>query len=472
MKTILIFLLLTSSFCYSQYRTTRQNGVLVRTEEFVSNSPGNMISNSVLVATYKDSSAVSFYYPSFQLTRFNSSRNDGTPTSIIWTDANGFFKRSPIPAFLTTEVDPHWQAEKINYYDKTTSDGRYLQSFTEVDGSITNELQTLSKTGDNLTISSGNTIALNIPAAQVNVDWNSSSGVTQILNKPTLATVATSGSYNDLANKPTIPTNTNQLTNGAGFITGYTETDPTIPAYAKTLTAFSVIKTSTDPLYYPLTGNPSNFLTSVPAQSFSSLTGIPTTLAGYGITDAVPNTRTVNGYALSSNVTLAKSDIGLGNVDNTSDLNKPISTATQTALNGKLSMEVDGSVTNELQTLSISGSNLSISSGNTVALPIAVDYTNTVAVAGGAGNAVFYLTSDKTSTGTALYTTVTYVNPVVNDSTVNYTYGWSYNAGTKALTVNVKQATGINVALLGLTLLGVPANVANGVNVQVLVKGN
>ena len=80
-----------------------------------------------------------------------------------------------------------------------------------------------------------------IPAAQVNSDWNASSGVAQILNKPTLgtmsaesandytktsglaavatsgaysdlsgtpslATVATSGSYNDLSNKPTIPT--------------------------------------------------------------------------------------------------------------------------------------------------------------------------------------------------------------------------------------------------------------------------
>lgn len=45
-----------------------------------------------------------------------------------------------------------------------------------------------------------------VPAAQVNSDWNASSGVAQILNKPTLATVATSGSYNDLSNKPTIPT--------------------------------------------------------------------------------------------------------------------------------------------------------------------------------------------------------------------------------------------------------------------------
>lgn len=44
-----------------------------------------------------------------------------------------------------------------------------------------------------------------IPAAQVNSDWNSASGVSQILNKPTLATVATSGDYTDLTNKPTIP---------------------------------------------------------------------------------------------------------------------------------------------------------------------------------------------------------------------------------------------------------------------------
>ena len=44
-----------------------------------------------------------------------------------------------------------------------------------------------------------------IPAAQVNSDWNADSGVAQILNKPSLAAVATSGSYDDLTNKPTIP---------------------------------------------------------------------------------------------------------------------------------------------------------------------------------------------------------------------------------------------------------------------------
>lgn len=53
-------------------------------------------------------------------------------------------------------------------------------------------------------------------------------------------------------------------------------------------------------------------------------------------TSRVPTTRTVAGHALSADVTLAKGDVGLGNVDNTSDANKPVSTAQQTALDGKV----------------------------------------------------------------------------------------------------------------------------------------
>jgi len=100
------------------------------------------------------------------------------------------------------------------------------------------------------------------------------------------------------------------------------------------------------------------------------------------------------------------------------------------------------------------------------------DYTNTGAIAGGAGNVIFYLTSDKTASGTALYSNVTYVNPIVNDAAINYTYGWTISGDKKTLTVNVKAATGLYVALLNLTLLGTPANVANGVSVSVLAKGN
>lgn len=44
---------------------------------------------------------------------------------------------------------------------------------------------------------------------------------------------------------------------------------------------------------------------------------------------------TVNGQPLSANVTVTKSDVGLGNAENTSDANKPISTATALAIAAK-----------------------------------------------------------------------------------------------------------------------------------------
>jgi len=229
-----------------------------------------------------------------------------------------------------------------------------------------------------------------IPSAQVQSDWNSLSGLGVVLNKPI------------------IPTNTNQLTNGAGFITGYTETDPNVPTYSKSLTAFSIIKASTDPLYKAIGYSP----TSLEITTALGVTPISQAQARASIT----LTTTGSGQATYNN--------------STGVLNIP-----------------------------------------TPSIPIP-DYTNTVAVAGGVGNSVFYLTSDKTSTGTALYTNITCVLPIINDSTVNYTYGWTYNSTTKALTVNAKSSAGINVALVGLTLLGLPSPVANGTNIQILVKGN
>ena len=49
----------------------------------------------------------------------------------------------------------------------------------------------------------------------------------------------------------------------------------------------------------------------------------------------VPKTTTVNGHVLSSNVTVTKSDVGLGNCNNTSDMDKPVSTAQKAALDTK-----------------------------------------------------------------------------------------------------------------------------------------
>lgn len=53
------------------------------------------------------------------------------------------------------------------------------------------------------------------------------------------------------------------------------------------------------------------------------------------ISGLVPDTRTVAGKPLTADVTLAKGDVGLGNVDNTSDANKPVSTDTTAQLNLK-----------------------------------------------------------------------------------------------------------------------------------------
>jgi hypothetical protein len=63
-------------------------------------------------------------------------------------------------------------------------------------------------------------------------------------------------------------------------------------------------------------------------------------------------------------VTLVKGDVGLGNVDNTADADKPVSTATQTALNLKQNTLVSGTNIKTINDESILGSgNITISGG-------------------------------------------------------------------------------------------------------------
>tara|TARA_R110002012_G_scaffold266795_1_gene450406 strand:- start:509 stop:1120 length:612 start_codon:yes stop_codon:yes gene_type:complete len=62
----------------------------------------------------------------------------------------------------------------------------------------------------------------------------------------------------------------------------------------------------------------------------SSISGFVETITGDGVNNTDPF-NPVMSYP-------SPSDIGLGNVDNTSDVDKPISTDTQTALNGKLNV--------------------------------------------------------------------------------------------------------------------------------------
>jgi hypothetical protein len=92
-----------------------------------------------------------------------------------------------------------------------------------VDQSIVSNNNVLTLDGDSSvpgnnkvygTDSSGNKGWYNAPSGgggsedQVNADWTANSGKAEILNKPNLAPVATTGNYNDLSNKPGIPANT------------------------------------------------------------------------------------------------------------------------------------------------------------------------------------------------------------------------------------------------------------------------
>lgn len=100
-------------------------------------------------------------------------------------------------------------------------------------------------TDNNFTTTEKNKLAGISAGAEVNVqsDWteSDSSSDAYILNKPTLATVATSGSYTDLSNTPSIPTATSDLTNDSGYITlsdvpaqvqaDWTETDTNAASY-------------------------------------------------------------------------------------------------------------------------------------------------------------------------------------------------------------------------------------------------
>lgn len=78
-------------------------------------------------------------------------------------------------------------------------------------------------------------------------------------NEEDLANVATSGDYNDLNNLPTIPTVPSKVSafeNDKGYLTEYTETDPTVPSHVKNITANEITKWNTMRNIYASTSAP------------------------------------------------------------------------------------------------------------------------------------------------------------------------------------------------------------------------
>lgn len=147
------------------------------------------------------------------------------------------------------------------------------------------------------------------------------------------------------------------------------------------------------PLVSPaLTGTP----TAPTAVAGTNTTQIATTAHVFAERNntATLTNKTLTAPVINSPTGLVKADVGLGNVDNTSDANKPVSTATQTALDGKQNLDADltaiaglastgliartGAGTAAVRTLT-AGAGVTITNGDGVA------GNPTIAISGGSG---------------------------------------------------------------------------------------
>ena len=156
----------------------------------------------------------------------------------------------------------------------------------------------------------------------VNADWNATSGDAQILNKPD------------------IPSKTSDLTNDSGFITtgdipegaAASTTTPLMDGTAAVGTELAFARgdhrhpsdttkadksATVSTVAYDATNK--KITKTINGTTTDVVTAAKIVTDGGGVTDVsgkVDKTTTVNGHALSGNVTVSKSDVGLGNVTN------------------------------------------------------------------------------------------------------------------------------------------------------------
>lgn len=161
--------------------------------------------------------------------------------------------------------------------------------------------------------------------------------------------------WNDLAFQETGSSAWGDIT---GTLSAQTDLQNALDAKEPTITKSTGILSWTGAAWAWLTSIAASFITQDSTHRFATDTEKSTWNGkqdALGFT-AVPNTRTVAGKALSADVTLAKADVGLGNVDNTSDANKPVSNDTQTALNAKQATLVSGTNIKTINSQSLLGS--------------------------------------------------------------------------------------------------------------------
>jgi hypothetical protein len=167
---------------------------------------------------------------------------------------------------------------------------------------------------------------------------------------------------------------------------------------------------------------------------------------------------------------VTKTQVGLSNVDNTSDVNKPISTATQTALNGKFTQRTITGTTNQITVTNGDG----VSGNPTLSLPSAITTPGSLTIT---GNNSPQADSTYTLGTSSLYWSNTYTDRLYLNSTayldgatagaVGITGNVGIGTATPAhyldvsKTVNSRTAYGINSTMTASTLQSDVASTGN-----------
>lgn len=272
------------------------------------------------------------------------------PTFTAWDKSSGIVITESQISDLTHTVDTDTHIDSVGIVALGFNAGGIV---TEVDGSVTNEIQVLSKSGSMVSLSIGGGSFIDAVDDNDNDPLNELQTLSKVLDIVTLSNTGGSFSVNDADADPL-----NELQ------------DISLSGNNLSITNGSIVNLSSigfDGDFNNLTNVPVNLdvdYTDDFDGQYSSLTGAPTNVsaftndAGYltSFTETDP-TFTASPAAGITNTLMNNWSIAYtwGNHANAGYLTS--------------FTEVDGSVTNELQNLTVSGNNLTISGGNTVTLP-------------------------------------------------------------------------------------------------------
>ena len=337
------------------------------------------------------------------MSNLNTSNIISSTGNIMTSNVNSISDTANIVNSISNSIN--FTNQLVTTVNGISSNPVSLPNFVEVDGSITNELQTLSQAGNTVTLSNGGG-SFNLPTftdtdaqslALVGNNLTISNGNTVVL--PTFVEV--DGSVTNELQTLSQAGNTVTLSNGGGSfnLPTFTDTDAQSLELVGNNLTISNGNTVVLPTFVEVDGSVTNELQTL-SQAGNTVTlsngGGSFTMPTTTVTAGANVTVTGNGssstpYIVSSINTDAQSLALVGN-------NLTISNGNTIVL--PTFVEVDGSVTNELQTLSQAGNTVTLSNGGgsfTMPTTSIIAGTNTTVSGNGSASTPFQINAIDTS---------------------------------------------------------------------------